>query len=98
MAVKDSDTWPLALVVPVIVAVLLLNSPPAPLEGAVNVTKTFATGLPNVSSTVATRGALTAVLTVTLWGEPEATAMLAAVLDLFVRLNVAGCRGRWLRQ
>jgi hypothetical protein len=75
--------------VAVIVVVVLLNWPLAPLlAGAVNVTDTPETGLPYWSSTVATR-ALKAVATVTLCGVPEAVTMLAAAPAVFVKLNEA---------
>ena len=43
---KDSATWPLMFVEALMVVVLLLNSPLAPLPGAVKVTVAPATGLP----------------------------------------------------
>ena len=74
---KASDAWPLALVVPMMVLLLLLNAPLAPLEGAVNVTDAPAIGLPKASSTVAVR-TLKAALTMTLCAAPEVAAMLVA--------------------
>jgi len=54
--VKLSDSWPLALVVAVMVVVLLLNVPLGPEDGAVKVTASPDTGLPKLSDTVATSG------------------------------------------
>jgi hypothetical protein len=63
-AVNGADAMPDAFVAAVIVGVPLLNTPDAPLPGAVNVTFTPATGLLPASRTV-TAGALAkAVLTV----------------------------------
>src|ERR1700719_1787899 len=86
---KLSESWPLALVVAVMVVVLLLNVPLWPEDGAVKVTASPDTGLPKLSDTVATSG-LKAEFTVVLCGEPEVAAMLLAAPARLVRLKLAG--------
>jgi hypothetical protein len=61
--VNGADATPDALVATVIVAVLLLNTPDAPLPGAVNVTFTPGTGLLLTSRTVTASALAKAVLT-----------------------------------
>src|SRR5882672_5114008 len=63
----------------VIVVVLLLNTPDAPVPGAVNATFTPETGLFPASFTVATNGAANVVLIVALCGVPLVAVMLAGV-------------------
>ena len=62
-AVNGADATPDAFVATVIVAVLLPNTPDAPLPGAVNVTFTPATGLFPASRTVTASALAKAVLT-----------------------------------
>src|SRR5271154_791968 len=77
LAVKASDSWPLLLVVPLIVAVPLLNVPLAPLPGAVKVTVTPDMGLPLAALTVITSGLAKALPTVAVCGVPDVAVMLA---------------------
>jgi len=64
--------------------------PLAPLVGAVKVTTTPLTGLFPESVTVATSGAVKAVLITALWPEPLVTATLAGDADRFVSEKLAG--------
>ena len=87
---KLSESWPLALVVALMVVVLLLNVPLWPDDGAVKVTASPETGLPKLSVTVTSSGLPKAVFTVVLCGEPEVATMLLAVPARLVRLKLAG--------
>lgn len=69
-AVNGTDAMPEALVATVMVAVLLLKRPDAPLAGAANVTFTPAIGLFAASLTVTASALVNAVLTVALCGVP----------------------------
>ncbi len=64
--------------------------PLAPLAGAVNVTTTPLTGLFPASVTVATKGALNAVLIAVLWPEPLVTATFAGGPAKLDREKLAG--------
>ena len=75
-AVNGADATPDAFVATVIVAVLLLNTPDAPLPGAVNVTFTPATGLFPASRTVTASAFANAVLTVADCGVVPAFAVI----------------------
>ena len=77
---NGADATPDAFVATVIVAVLLLNTPDAPLPGAVNVTFTPATGLLPASFTVTASAFANAVLTVADCG----------VVPAFAVIDVAG--------
>ena len=91
LAVNGAAATPEALVATVIVAVLLLNSPDAPLAGAVNVTLIPDTGLLPASSTVTASALANAVLTVVDCGVVPAFAVIVADPPaVLVRLNVAG--------
>src|SRR6266850_1920430 len=78
-AVNGADATPDTSVAMVIVVVLLLNTPDAPVPGAVNATFTPETGLFPASFTVATNGAANVVLIVALCGVPLVAVMLAGV-------------------
>lgn len=80
---------PLAFVLAVTVVNPPVNVPPAPLEGAVNVTVTFASRLPPASFTVAVSAVANAAPIAALWGVPVVAAMLAAGPAMFVRLKLA---------
>ncbi len=73
---NGADATPDALVATVIVAVLLLNTPDAPLPGAVNVTFTPATGLLPASRTVTASALAKAVLMVADCGVVPAFAVI----------------------
>jgi hypothetical protein len=82
---------PLVLVVAVTVPVVEpAKVPLAPVAGAVKVTTAPFTGCDPLSSTVATNGAVKAVLTTVVCGVPLEAVMVAGVDALLVRLNVAG--------
>ena len=66
------------------------NDPLAPLEGAVKVTVTPLTGLPDASMTVAWRGVANTVLTVVVCGVPPVAAIEAAAPGALVSEKVAG--------
>jgi hypothetical protein len=87
LAVKVDDVaTPLALVVSVSVVVEFeVNTPLAPVAGAVNVTAAPVTGFELLSKTVATRGAPNAVLISATCSDPLVAAMDAAGPDVFVR-------------
>jgi hypothetical protein len=69
---------PVLVLVAVVLALELANVPDAPLDGAVNVTETPATGLPWASLTIATSWFAKAVCTVADWPEPDATLTVLA--------------------
>ncbi len=75
-AVNGAEATPDALVATVIVVVLLLNTPDAPLPGAVNVTFTPATGLLPASLTVTASALAKAVLIVADCGVVPAFAVI----------------------
>ena len=82
---NGADATPDAFVATVIVAVLLLNTPDAPLPGAVNVTFTPATGLLPASLTVTASALANAVPTVADCGVVPALAVIdVAVAAVFV--------------
>jgi hypothetical protein len=84
-AVNDAEATPDAFVATTIVAVLLLNTPEAPVLGAVNVTFTPGTALPPASFTVTARAFANAVLTVADCGVVPAFAVIVeAAPGLFV--------------
>ena len=76
-AVNGADAIPEALVATVIVVVLLLKTPDAPLPGAVNVTLTPGTGLFPASFTVTARAFANEVLIKALWGVVPALTVIA---------------------
>ena len=80
LAVNGAAATPEALVVTVMVVVLLLNTPDAPLPGAVKVTLTPATGLLPASRTVTASALAKAVLTVADCGVVPAFAVIVATL------------------
>jgi hypothetical protein len=80
LAVNGAEATPDALVATVIVAVLLLNTPDAPLPGAVNVTFTPATGLLPASFTVTASALANAVLIVVDCGVVPAFAVIVVPL------------------
>jgi hypothetical protein len=75
-AVNGADAMPEAFVATMIVAVPLLNTPDAPLPGAVNVTFTPATGLLPASRTVTASALANAVLTTADCGVVPALAVI----------------------
>jgi hypothetical protein len=77
-AVNEADDTPEAFVATTIVAVPLLNTPVAPVPGAVNVTFTPDTGLPPASFTVTARGFAKAVLIFADCGVVPAFAVIVA--------------------
>jgi hypothetical protein len=88
----DEVATPLALVVSISVAVEFdAKVPLAPVAGAVNVTDTPATGtgLPPLSTTVATSGFVNAVLITALCPLPLVALTAAAAPAVFVRLKLA---------
>jgi hypothetical protein len=78
---------PLELVVALVLFVPLAKLPDAPLEGAVKVIVTPATGLPEESVALATSALEKALPTVADCAEPETAVTVAAEAAVLVRLN-----------
>jgi hypothetical protein len=95
-AVNGAEAWPLAFVVCVMVVVLLLNLPLAPVLGAVNVTVAPCTGSLAASSTVTDRALANAVLTVAVCGVVPVFAVIelapprTSKLEVFTDKTTAG--------
>ena len=90
LAVNGSISWPLLSVKPLIVAAPVLKAPLSPLDGALKVTDTPGTRLPNASCTVATAAASNGVFTIVLCGKLGVATMVAAAAAALVKLNDAG--------
>ncbi len=86
---KGAEATPDAFVVTVIVAVLLLNVPEAPDDGAVNVTLTPCTGLAFESFTVTASGFVNAAPALALCGVVPAFAVIDEQPALKVREDTA---------
>ena len=82
---NKADTTPEALVATVMVEVLLLNFPDAPVSGAVNVTLTPDTGLWAASVTTTARALVKAELIVADCGVPAISAIEDAAPAMLVR-------------
>ncbi len=74
---------------PVNVTPVPLNAPLAPVEGAVNVTDTFGTGLLKLSNTLACSGLVNCVPTCALCGVPPVADTITAAPAALAMLKVA---------
>ena len=81
---------PEAVVVAVVAGVVLAKAPLGPVPGAVKVTTTPGTGLPDVSFTVACNAAPKAVLIVALCGVPLAAVIEAGAPGVLVSAKSTG--------